>query len=288
MGLLVASYSYCYSDTTYGVTGNAAIAGNSWATQGILPDGSSPYITVEVMGLAYRYTMVKDPETDAIVWVRNEDLIDGGYVFEESDNWSQKPGGTIQRYFRFPYSDSARWGQGSIDVEGEGSVEDVIVTYNYKVEIDERAQLCGTSPLADPSCPGFAAALAAHLAKLKEMDPEDPYYDEWVQLQLNREAELKEEDKKEKEEPEEQLSNFEKALGGENTIEQLSTNQGAIMAELAQLPKIESYYLINIPGGEYKESVTLRGGELEDNSRALRNLANDANHRDMVRSQYDR
>lgn len=282
--LLVASSSYCFSDTTYGVTGNAAESGLTWGMDGVLPDYSQPWVSLQVMGLAYRYTMVKDPDTGVTVWVRNEDAIDGGYVFEERDDWNAE-GGTIQKYFRFPYSDASRWGQGSIDIEGEGTVEDAIVTYNYKMDVDEELMKCMVTPLADPACPGFTEALAELLKSIEEMMPGDPFYDEWVQAQLNQEAEEQEE--KEVEEPEEELSNFEKQMGGENTIEGLGNNQADVMAELAQVQMIEPYYMIQIDGGVYEESITLDGGTIQDNRRALSNLASDETHRKMVRSQYD-
>lgn len=250
----------------------------------VLPDYSLPWVSLQVMGLSYRYTMVKDPETGVTVWVRNEDAIDGGYVFEERDDWNG-PGGTIQKYFRFPYTDAARFGKGSIDVEGPGTIEDPVVIYNYKMDVDEDMMKCSITPLSDPACPGFAQALADLLKSIEEMMPGDPFYDEWVQAQLDREAEEQEE--QEVEEPEEKLSNFEKQMGGENTVEQLAGNQEALLVELAQVPKIEPYYIINIDGGVYEETITLPDAEITDNKRALRNLANDANHRTMVRSQYD-
>lgn len=283
--LLVASSSYCFSDTTYGVTGNAAGSGLTWGMDGVLPDYSQPWVSLQVMGLAYRYTMVKDPDTGVTVWVRNEDAIDGGYVFEERDDWNGS-GGTIQKYFRFPYKDASRWGQGSIDIEGEGTIENPVVTYNYKMDVDDELMKCMVTPLADPACPGFAEALVDLLKSIDQMMPGDPFYDEWVQAQLNQEVEEQEET--EVEEPEEVLANFEKQMGGENTIEQLGGNQADLLAELAQVPKIEPYYMIQIDGGVYEETIQLQDATIIDNKGALRNLASDANHRKMVRSQYDR
>lgn len=257
----------------------------TWGMGGVLPDYSQPWVSLQVMGLAYRYTMEKDPDTGVTVWVRNEDAIDGGYVFEERDDWNAE-GGTIQKYFRFAYSDAARWGDGSIDVEGPGTVRDPVVTYNYKMDVDEELMKCTITPLSDPACPGFAQALADLLKSIDEMMPGDPFYDEWVQAQLDQEAEEQEE--QEVEEPEERLANFEKQMGGENTIEELSTNQDARIVELAQVPKIEPYYIMQIDGGVYEETVILDGGTIQDNRRALRNLASDKTHRTMVRSQYDR
>ena len=290
MVLLGASSSFCYSDTIYGVTGNAATAGLSWGMGTILPDASSPYVTLQIHGLTYRYKMVKDPESDATVYVRNEDAIDGGYVFEQKDDWSGNPGGNIQKYFRFPYSDSTRWGKGSIDVEGDGVVEDPLVTYNYKMEVDELLYRCSLSPLSDPSCPGFQDALLDYLNNMEDLSPDDPFYNEWVQANMSLNDEEGEQEQKEQvKEPEEKLSNFEKELGGENSISDLVDleKQNRMLATLAQIPKIESYYILDIPGGEYKDAVVLEDTIIPDNPRAMRNLASDANHRKMVRSQYD-
>lgn len=255
----------------------------------VLPDASPPWVTVQINGLTYRYTMNKDPNADAQVHVRNEDPVNGGYVFEETDNWNQLPGTTIQKYFRLPYTDSSRWGTGEIVVEGDGQVTDPIVTYNYKMDIDDQLMKCAATPLADPSCPGFRDALLAYL-KSNEISPDDPFYDEWVQANLSVNDETDEpEDVKEAELPEEKLSNFEKELGGENTIDDLvNKTQERIFAALADIPKIESYYIIDIPGGEYKDTLTLKDTIIPDNPRAMRNLASDANHKKMVRSQYDR
>lgn len=290
--LLAASYSYCYSETTYGVTNNAITNGLSWDMNNVLPDASLPWVSVEVNGLIYRYTINKDPNTGSTVYVRNQDPVNGGYVFEERDDW--KPGdggGTVQKLFRFPYIDSTRWGDGSIDLEGDGVISDAIITYNYKMTVDDGKILCSTSPLADPSCPGFAEALADLLASITDMDPDDPFYDQWVQANINSQVDEElYDDEEEVQEPEEEESNFEKdSLGGKNTIEGIVdvAKQEAILAELAQLPKIEQYYQKQIFGGVYDESIKLIDSNIPDNSRALRNLASDSKHRSMVRSQYE-
>lgn len=283
------SYSYCFSDTTYGVTGNAATNGTAWAMTDVLPDGSPAWVQLEIGGLAYRYTLGKNVEDDTKVHVRNEDAVNGGYIFEETDDWSGRPGGTIQKYFRFPYSDHIQWGRGSIDVEGEGTITDPVVTYNYKMTVNEELMICSKTPLADPSCPGYADALDAYLANLETPSVEDPFYDEWVQanLSLNDEAEKKEEEEVVEATEDEEKEDLEQQLGAENTLNDLG-NQQAALIELAQVPKIEPYYMITIPGGTYEETVVLKDAELPDNRRALRNLASDSTHRSMVRSQYDR
>lgn len=287
--VLAVSYSsYCYSDTYYGTTGNATIAGPTWGMEGLIPDASQPWVEVKINGLTYRYNIDKDPSSDVKVYVRNEDPVNGGYVFEEVDDWNGLPGATIQKYFRFGYIDSSRWGDGEIAVEGDGTVSDSIVVYNYKVDIDDILMKCAVTPLADPSCPGFLEALLEYLKNLKDPDPNDPFYDEWVQAQLEKELELDEEETKQKEESNEE--SLEKRMGGKNTVEAMvdTKQQEALLAALADVGKIEPYYQVELQGGVYEETVKLEDSEIPDNRRALSNLASDAKHRTMVRSQYDR
>ena len=288
MALLAASSSYCYSDTTYHSTNNAAADALAWAMKNVLPDATSPYITVEINGLAYQYTMVKDPDADATVTISNEDLANPGQnIFEETDDWSGGTGGSVRKFFRFGYTDSSRWGDGEISVEGEGTVTDPFVVYNYKMVVDDSFKCL--SPLSDPSCPGYATALQEYLASLA-IPPSigDPYYDEWVQAELNRKANVEEE--REQTTNNEVEDDLEEQLGGNNSIDKLvdSAAQQKILADLSLNPKIVPYYEVTIPGGIYEDTLVLPSSSYPDNRRAMRNLASDANHKSMVRSQYER
>lgn len=254
---------------------------------GVLPDTSNAWTRIEINGLNYRYTIDKDPNADAQVHVRNQNANGSGYIFSETDNWDGQPGGTIQRFFRFGYSDSSRWGDGEIALEGEGSINGAIVTYNYKMTVDQFLLRCSISPLYDTQCPGFVDALLEYLKNLEYLSPEDPYYDQWVQAQLEKEVELEDQAKQKEEKQEEDL---ERRLGGRNSIDAMvdSKQQDEIMAQLSQLPNFDSYYQAEIQGGEYEETLQLEDKEIPDNKRALNNLASDAKHKAMVRSQYDR
>ena len=286
--LLVVSSSYCYSDVTYGVTGNAAGSGLSWDMGTIVPDATPAWVTVQINGLTYRYTMTKDPNADVQVHVRNEDTQGPGYVINETDNWDGQPGATIQKYLRFDYIDSTRIGDGEIAVDGDGTVSGAIVTYNYKVDVNDQLMKCSAGPLADPSCPGYQDALLDLLNSI-EVSPDDPFYDEWVQAQLDKEAEVEDEEEVDSDEEKDE-EKLEKRLGGKNTVDAMvdTKQQESLLAELADVTKIESYYQVEIQGGTYEESLTLEDKELPDNRRAMKSLASDANHYAMVRSQYDR
>ena len=286
----VASYSYCYSDTTYATTNNAAQNGLRWALTNILPDFSQPYLTVEINGINYQYTMVKEKDADATVTLSHDDLANPGEkIFEHTDDWSDQYGGTIRKFFRFGYTNANRWGEGSLDIEGEGSIEDPYVIYNYKMVIDETMQKCFLTPLADPMCPGYDDALTDYIANLEAPEVDDPFYDEWVQANLAEEAEKpKEEEVIEEVEEEKEEESLEEQLGGETLEAMVDTSeQASILAELAQVPKLNQYYATSLPGGVYEETVKLPSIDYPDNRRALRNLASDANHRTMVRSQYE-
>ena len=288
--LWVASYSYCYSDTTYATTNNAAQNGLRWALTNILPDFSQPYLTVEINGINYQYTMVKEKDADATVTLSHDDLANPGEkIFEHTDDWSDQYGGTIRKFFRFGYTNANRWGEGSLDIEGEGSIEDPYVIYNYKMVIDETMQKCFLTPLADPMCPGYDDALSDYIANLEAPEIDDPFYDEWVQANLAEEAEKpKEEEVIEEAEEEEREESLEEQLGGESLEAMVDTSeQASILAELAQVPKLNQYYATSLQGGVYEETLVLPTTNYPDNRRALRNLASDANHRTMVRSQYE-
>jgi len=288
--LWVASYSYCYSDTTYATTNNAAQNGLRWALTNILPDFSQPFMTVEINGLNYQYTMVKEKDADATVTLSHDDLANpGDKIFENTDDWSQLHGGTIRKFFRFGYTNANRWGEGSLEIEGEGSIEDPYVIYNYKMVIDETMQKCFLTPLADPMCPGYDDALSDYIANLEAPTVDDPFYDEWVQANLAEEAEKpKEEEVIEEAEEEEREESLEEQLGGESLEAMVDTSeQASILAELAQVPKLNQYYATSLQGGVYEETLKLPTTNYPDNRRALRNLASDANHRTMVRSQYE-
>jgi hypothetical protein len=61
-----------------------------------------------------------------------------------------------------------------------------------------------------------------------------------------------------------------------------------MMQQLASTGTLDGYYSATIEGGSYEDTITLEDSNIEDNTRALRNLAQDSLHRTLVRSQYDK
>jgi len=241
-----------------------------------------------VNGVIYVYTVEKDPNSDFVVTVRNKDALGPGYIFESEDDWSQRPGTTLNRLVGVENIPGIRWGDGEIHTEGEGDILNPKVAYTYRYD------QC-YNPLTDPSCPGYMEALLAWLKENGLLDnppmPGDPYYDEWVQATLNR-------DQEEGEEAEEGKSNEEMDEEGDDTIKALNANididgfiagdrQNEMMASMSSV-NLDSYYAQAVPGGSYNDTVILQDSTLPDNARAVRSLASDSVHRSMVRSQYDR
>ena len=279
--------SYSAADTVYGVTNNAVNDGLTWSPVNVLPDFSSPNVSLQVNGVTYYYVMSKDPAADATVYVRNEDAINGGYVFEEVDDWSGLPGNSILKNFRFDGIPGEQWGNGSITVDGDGTVSDASVIYLYRMDVDETNIIC-TNPLADPNCPGFLDALYIYLEGLEYVDPEDEFYEYWLEMQEGRQIENENEKVEIVEDEEEDL---EKSMQTDPDVGGFIDGfiQQGLLQQLANDPLIQPYYEVDYPEVlVYEDTLQLEDTSLPDNNRALRQLASDAKHYSMVRSQYDR
>lgn len=245
---------------------------------------------LRVQGIYHRYTITKEEGTDATVSIVNKNANSVGNIYERHDNWDKIPGNTKIGFDTVTPSLGTSWGDGSISVDGDGTLSDVIVAYNYMYDT------CNI-PLTDSSCPGYEDALMKYLLDNGLIDSEpdinDPYYDDWVQFQLDQKAEAAEEEdveeEKNKEEEEEQELKIEKALAIAGAAEQIAnpTRQLLMMTQMMSAGTLDGYYGATINGGTYEETVELKDGIIIDNFKALRNLAQDKVHRTMVRSQYE-
>lgn len=270
---------YCsqpsYSEEVYGTTNNAAAFGLNWVMTNILPSQAG----LEVNGLVYQYTAVKDPETGMIVYVQNEYADGSGYIFRNADDWTGLPGNTIRKKFVFPNLNAELWGPGSIEVEGEGTVEDASVVYSYRYDT------C-FDPQSDPSCPGYEETI-----EVPEIPIYDPLQDQLVQEDMERKARIQEEE----EEQERQRRQKEWAVN--NALEELLSdgdNPGLVdpVAEAMALAltsrTLPTDYYYGLDGREYFDTVVLDGGDIPDNPSARRsNLAQQLLHQQMVDSQYE-
>lgn len=281
---MAASYSsFSYSDVVNGTTGNAADIGYNWVMQNILPQQAG----LEVTGVVYRYTAVKDPNSDMVVYVQNEDAQNQGqYIFREVDDWSQRPGKTITKVLPQPNILIDRWGDGSIVVEGDGQVEDAVVAYDYRYDP------C-FDPQSSPECPGYVP----EIPDIPEPDLTDLYDQEqmFIDEELEREVEVVDEDQKEKDRAaiarkQRNKERLEVALGAVNSA--LMTSQAELMhTELIALSDviINTYSSVDIQGGVYEETTILKDKNLPDNKSARRvNMAQQLLHEQMVTLQYEK
>ena len=282
--MLVASYSYSYSEVITGTTNNAASGGLTWSMTNVLP----PEAGLTVGGVIYRYTIDKDPNAAAKVHIQNENAIDGGLLYRNTDDWTGLPGNTIVNNFVLPSIPSEYFGTGSIQVEGEAEVRDPFLSYSYRYDT------C-FNPINDPSCPGYNDAMYKFLfdnGLLNQVtDVNNPLDDEFVRASLEREVDQTEDDdnQEKREDEDEEENSLEDALSiadnaiaiaeGAATLDQLSA--------LANLAQFNSYLTANIPGGAYNETLSFESKDIPDNINALRaSLIQQRLHEEMVDSQY--
>lgn len=235
-----------------------------------------------VNGVVYRYTAVKDPNSDMIVYVQNENAIDGGYIFREADDWSGLPGNTINKQVSVGGIPIEYWGDGSIQVDGEGSVEDPLVVYNYRY--DSCYQVT-----TDPACPDY----------IPPVDPidvatSDPLDEDYVKEQLERRAVLDEEDEEDRkrrqkmseEEPEDRR--LESILGAVNSsllaVESLKKH-----TEMLALNFIPVNYFDALPDPQkIEDTVVLKDSNLPENRKARRqSVSQQLLHQELVNLQYE-
>lgn len=291
--VLLPSYSYSDSVTPYyGQTGNAAAGGYTWGMDGVLPSGVPG---LDIQGVIYNYTIQKEVDDSVNVHVQNENALGTGYIFRETDEWRPGSlGGTeINKVVPvIPGIPREAWGQGSIEVDGPGSVSDANVIYQYRVDP------C-YDPQYDPNCPGYQV----QVPDIPEIDLASLYdatSDENVDLDRNvnlGDIEVDEEDKKseeelaeeEAEEEKDRKERLEKALAEADNSAMFAQALAAaqVLASINMATNVNTYYSKTIPGGTYSDTVVLQDKQLPENKTGLRNgFAQQLLHEKMVDMQY--
>ena len=275
VALLALYATSAHSEYLYGISGNMTGAGHTWGMNGIGPGNTRG---LQVNGVFYQYTPVKNTEDDMVVHVRNK-RVGGGYIFSETDDWSGLPGGIpITKGFIIDNLPIELWGDGSIDVEGTGSVVDANVVYSYKYNND-----CLT-PMSDPSCPGYTDAVLGMMGKIDDT-VYDPMDDKNITDVLEEKADLDEEQDEDEDSDrlEKILSSVDDSILSANVI-----SQNLLMYALTKSSNMNPYYDKKLAGGVYKETVVLDGGNLPDNKKGARaGLAQQILHTKMVSMQYE-
>ena len=277
VALLAIYATNAHSEYIYGISGNMAGTGHTWGME-IAP---SNIRGLQINGVFYQYTPIKNKEDAMVVHVRNRLVDSDEYVFSSTDDWTGMRGGIpITKGFNIDNMPGELWGDGSIDIEGTGSIVDANVIYTFKYEV------CLT-PMADPACPGYAEAILAMMGATK-IPPYDPLGDKNIQDVLNNKADLDEEDDEEQEDEDSEklekiLSSVDDSVLSANTIA-----QNLLMFALTQTVSLNTYYDKKLEGGTYKETVVLNGGNLPDNKEGARaGLAQQLLHTKMVSMQYE-
>jgi hypothetical protein len=287
---LWAHYSYSDSITPYyGQTGNASVGGNIWNMDNVLP----PNIPgLDITGVIYNYKIVKPTDETVSVHVQNQRANGFGYIFRETDDWlpGSLSGTQINKVVPVVPSNRSLWGDGSIAVDGNGSVEEPRVVYNYKVDP------C-YDPQFDPNCPGYVKPVPT----IVEVDPSTLYdvmNDENVTLNQETDQENYEEEKeltdeekaeKEKEEKKDSKERLEKALAAADNSALFANAFAQSQAITQTQVNMNAYYTKYIAGGEYNESIVLDGGNIPDNPQGKRlNFSTQKLHNEMVDMQYNR
>lgn len=269
---LLCSHSYSF-ETVYG---QSNVNARNWVMQNVLPQQAG----LTISHIVYEYGVIKETQDAMLVHVQNENAVNGGYIFRSTDDWTGQPANTVKKIKPASQLPIEYWGPGSIEVEGKGEVVDSSVKYNWRYEP------C-FDPQSDPECPGYRIPY-----DLEEIlaQPDDPLEEQYVQEQLQRQAEIEEEEefeRKERLKREKHLRDIEKLLGGINT--QLMTDM-AIAAEVAyfSVNLFPTSYYDPLEGGTYEDVVQLIDAELPDNKAGRRvNYTQQKLHEEMIQSQYD-
>ena len=286
--MLAALLVYCSSslssesDIIYATSNNAANAGLNWVMSNVLPQAAG----LQVNNVVYRYTTEKNTEDDMLVHVQNENAQGEGYIFRASDDWSGLPGNTISKAIPVGSIPLDFWGDGSIEVEGFGTVLEPEVYYTYQY-------LPCNSPQDNPSCEGYVDPLT--LIPEQEIDTSS---EEYIQAEIDRKANLQaQKEQEEKEERDKMAKSMEKkvrasledmlglSLGASLQAEQDQLLMNALIAT-NYLPR---NYLVAISGGEYPDAEPLKDSKLPDSKKGLRvGLASELKHQQLVDLQYEK
>jgi hypothetical protein len=258
------------SDYEFGFTNNAVVGSGTWGMSSpLFPMAAIP--GVDINGVFYRYTAVKDPNDPYTVSIQNEAADGSGYIFRETDDWSGGSGGTIQKFIPLRYSPLGNWGEGSIDEVGLGSVTDPTVIYSYRIDPDR------IQPQIDVELPAvevYDALNDGYVTANLEPTDRDLY---------DRDLEEKRQD-----EDEEDDGRMEKALAASSnalTVANAVSQDAMILA--MNITQLNQYYAARIPGRVYQETVVLKDKKLPDNKRGARvGLAQQLLHEKMVLQQW--
>jgi len=262
-----------YSDYEFGYSSNAASGNGSWAMSSSL-FGVPTVEGVDINGVIYQYTAVKDRADAYTVSIENEAADGNGLIFRSTDDWTGKSGTTLTRFVPVPYSPLGQWGEGRINEVGVGAIEDPTVVYTFRRDPNVMQQ-------------------QSELPELPAYDIYDALSDSYVQESLEpTDLSLIEDDNEEKadKDEDEDKERLETALAASENALTLGVgmSQNALLQAMNTATNLNGYYAATLQGGKYQETVVLQDKNIPDNRRALRSLGQQKLHNDMVNQQYRR
>ena len=234
---------------------------------------------LDISGVLYNYTVVKNVVDDFTVTIES-DNVDGGYVFQEKHDWDGQYSGTVQNVIPLPYTPVEQFGDGRIKGTGSGSIEDVTILYMYRWDLCRNAQ-------NDESCPNYIPPLPV----IPVIEIYDALDDEFVEQATEKSDDKlldKEEEERETEEEDEEKERLEIAMAAtENALTIANTaSQASILKQINKATNINSYYVAQIQGGVYRDTTELDGGKVIDNKLVFRSLTQEQLHNEMIQEQY--
>ena len=263
------SYSNPY---TYGTSNNAALEAHKWSMSASMlgvPDTTG----MDINAVIYQYRAEKDTASDMVVSIQNKST-ESGYIFRETDDWSGLPGNTIVKAVPVPNIPINLWGDGEIEIKGEGKVVDPVVIYNWRQRDVEPEPYIPEIPQVE-----IYDAMSDDVA-LGALEPTDS--DLYEDNDENTDADKDEEEPREEEEN--RLSQAQDAMATA-----MQASQQTALQALVNTVNLTQYYSVAIVGGTYKETVQINDSEMPYSKRGLRNgLAQQLLHTQMVDMQYNR
>lgn len=272
---LVSSCSYCYSEIVHEVSQNAAQNGNQWVMSNVLPN----ILGLKVQSVLYQYTTIKQPNDNMIVSVQNELRGGNGYVFRSVDDWSGLPGNTIKKFVPVDNISYELWGDGMINVQGNGLVVDAKVQYNYSYNP------CSKSQLYSATCPGYNEALLKSVnysLDFKDHELDNVKFDTFEYYSEKDGVKDAETLDREHRESRKRINKADNKLTNINLL-----SQQQIIESMNMVPKFDSYYNFAMVGGNYSDATGYKTSKLPDSKKALGlGMAQQLLHDKMVNQQY--
>lgn len=266
--VFLAFCCFSYSETG---TGTSPVSALSWTMSNVLPN----YSGLLVNSLTYRYTVTKVPSDTFLVTVQNADT-QGGYLFRNVDDWSNRPGNTITKSFALEPSAASRWGTGSITTQGTGEVSNPYVLYSYRYDT------CSATVILDPKCPGYKASISTTSVY-------DPLQDDAVRAAIetkNQPADEQEFNRALLSDKAETKRSAASKAAQNSLITAEALNTANAFESLNNMPAFTTYYAA-LPGGAYRDVLVYPVKTLPQTRNSLRlNLSQQLLHTKLVDLQY--